>query len=58
METVVTVLQPGSLGIVEHKFSAEEIHKANAMVQKAVQNWRRNAILEKRNGILEEYIQK
>lgn len=58
METVVTVLQPGPLGILEHKFSAEEILKANATVERAVQNWRRNAILEKRSGILEDYIHK
>ncbi|XP_062023283.1 uncharacterized protein LOC133739515 isoform X1 [Rosa rugosa] len=58
METVVTVLQPGPLGIVEHKFSAEEIRKANATVQRAVQKWQQNAILEKRSRILEEYIQK
>nr|GEU69542.1 Gag-Pol polyprotein [Tanacetum cinerariifolium] len=36
METVVKVLQPGPLGIIEHKFSAEEIEKANATVKRAV----------------------
>ncbi|KAK4843025.1 hypothetical protein QYF36_002963 [Acer negundo] len=46
METVVKTLQPGPLGIVEHKFSAEEIHQANATVLRAVENWRRNAMLE------------
>ncbi|KAK5774358.1 hypothetical protein PVK06_042213 [Gossypium arboreum] len=30
METVIKVLQPGPLGIIEHKFSAEEIREANA----------------------------
>ncbi|RDX64753.1 hypothetical protein CR513_56656, partial [Mucuna pruriens] len=30
METVIKVLQPGPLGIIEHKFSADEIRKANA----------------------------
>ncbi|PSS14659.1 Cell division protein like [Actinidia chinensis var. chinensis] len=46
METVVKVLQPGPLGIVEHKFSAEEIREANATVKRAVENWRRNVNLE------------
>ncbi|CAN6690533.1 unnamed protein product [Malus baccata var. baccata] len=58
METVVKVLQPGPLGIIEHKFSAEEIRKANATVQRAVENWRRNAILEQTNPFLKDYIQK
>ncbi|KAF3629906.1 putative monothiol glutaredoxin-S2-like, partial [Capsicum annuum] len=35
METVVKVLQPGPLGIVEHKFSAEEIQKASDTVKQA-----------------------
>ncbi|KAI9080313.1 hypothetical protein K1719_037707 [Acacia pycnantha] len=30
METVMNVLQPGPLGIVEHKFSAKEISEAKA----------------------------
>lgn len=46
METVIAVLQPGPLGIVEHKFSSEEMHEANATVKRAVENWRRNANLE------------
>ncbi|CAN6561419.1 unnamed protein product [Malus baccata var. baccata] len=58
METVVKVLQPGPLGIIEHKFSNEEIHKANATVQRAVENWRRNAILEQTSPFLKDYIQK
>ncbi|MBA0655071.1 hypothetical protein Goklo_007590 [Gossypium klotzschianum] len=56
METVIKVLQPGPLGIIEHKFSAEEIREANATVRKAVENWRGNAIIEHRNGILKDYI--
>ncbi|XP_010243551.1 PREDICTED: uncharacterized protein LOC104587583 [Nelumbo nucifera] len=56
METVVKVLQPGPLGIIEHKFSAEEVYNAKATVDGAVDNWRRNAILEKRSHILEDYI--
>ncbi|KAF8401527.1 hypothetical protein HHK36_012467 [Tetracentron sinense] len=56
METVINVLQPGPLGIIEHKFSAEEIHKAKATVDRAVENWRRNANLEKRGQILKDHI--
>ncbi|KAK4779814.1 hypothetical protein SAY87_015920 [Trapa incisa] len=57
METVVRVLQPGPLGIVEHKFSAEELKDANATVRRAVENWRRSDSAEKRNNpSLREYI--
>ena len=42
LETLIKVLQPGPLGIVEHKFSAEEIREANATFKRAVDNWRRN----------------
>uniref|UniRef100_A0A2P2QG75 Uncharacterized protein n=1 Tax=Rhizophora mucronata TaxID=61149 RepID=A0A2P2QG75_RHIMU len=56
METVVKVLQPGPLGMVEHKFSAEEIREANDNVRTAVENWRRNANLEQKNGVLNDYI--
>lgn len=56
METVVKVLQPGPLGIIEHKFTAEEIQEANAAAKQAVQNWRRSAKLEKRNPIFRDYI--
>lgn len=56
METVVKVLQPGPLGIIEHKFSAEEIEKANAIVKRAVENWKRNAIIERNRPILKDYI--
>ncbi|CAL5194425.1 unnamed protein product [Lathyrus oleraceus] len=58
VETVIKVLQPGPLGIAEHKFSTDEIRSANATVAKAVANWRRNAILEDNNHILKDYIQK
>lgn len=58
METVIKVLQPGPLGIIEHKFSADEICRANATVAKAVANWRRNAIREDNNHILKDYIHK
>ncbi|KAF2314960.1 hypothetical protein GH714_037336 [Hevea brasiliensis] len=56
METVIKVLQPGPLVIVEHKFSAEEIHEAKATVRRAVENWRRNANLEHRSDILKYFI--
>ncbi|KAK3415585.1 uncharacterized protein LOC104456820 [Eucalyptus grandis] len=55
-ETVVRVLQPGPLGIIEHKFSTEEINEANATVRQAVEAWRRSAELEKRNPFLRDYI--
>ncbi|KAL3517476.1 hypothetical protein ACH5RR_020065 [Cinchona calisaya] len=58
METVVKVLQPGPLGIIEHKFSAEEIRKANATVKMAVENWRRNAQVEQHSPIFKEFIDK
>ena len=56
METVVKVLQPGPLGIIEHKFSAEEITRANATVKKAVENWKRNAIIERNKPISKDYL--
>ncbi|CAL1390431.1 unnamed protein product [Linum trigynum] len=56
VETVVKVLQPGPLGIIEHKFSNEEIREADATVRRAVENWRRNANLEQNN--LKDFIQK
>ncbi|KAL5060502.1 hypothetical protein RYX36_032106 [Vicia faba] len=58
VETVIKVLQPGPLGITEHKFSTDEIRNANVTVAKAVANWRRNTILEDKNHILKDYIQK
>lgn len=56
IETVVRVLQPGPLGIIEHKFSAQEIRNATATVEKALANWRRAAILEQQNDTLKDYI--
>lgn len=56
METVVKVLQPGPLGIIEHKFSTEEIEKAKATVKRAVENWKRNAIVERNRPILKDYV--
>ncbi|CAL5357587.1 unnamed protein product [Camellia sinensis] len=58
METVIKVLEPGPLGVVEHKFSAEEICEANATVSRAVENWRRNAKLEQNSNVLKDYIHK
>ncbi|XP_057534226.1 uncharacterized protein LOC130812689 [Amaranthus tricolor] len=55
VETVIRVLQPGPVGIVEHKFTDEEIREANSMVRNAVEYWRRRAMLEK-DGILKDYI--
>ncbi|KAF6135925.1 hypothetical protein GIB67_006817 [Kingdonia uniflora] len=34
METVVKALQPGPLGIIEHKFSAEEVRAATATIDR------------------------
>ncbi|MCL7045345.1 hypothetical protein MKW94_013960 [Papaver nudicaule] len=56
METVIGVLQPGPLGIIEHKFSAEEVRRAQSAVDKAVENWKRNAYLEKSSPIMKDYI--
>ena len=56
METVVKVLQPGPLGIIEHKFSAEEIREANATVHRAVENWQRKAKLEPKKHILKDFV--
>ncbi|CDP03535.1 unnamed protein product [Coffea canephora] len=58
METVIKVLQPGPLGIIEHKFSPEEICKANSTVMTAVENWRRNAKVEQQSPIFKEFIDK
>ncbi|XP_073048993.1 uncharacterized protein [Primulina eburnea] len=56
METVVNVLQPGPLGIIEHKFTAEEINKAKSTVNQAVENWRRNAYVERNSPFLRDFI--
>ncbi|KAF9605354.1 hypothetical protein IFM89_016489 [Coptis chinensis] len=56
METVIKVLQPGPLGIIEHKYSAEEVHEAKATVDRAVKNWKRNAAVEKTGAVMEDHI--
>ncbi|KAL6564234.1 hypothetical protein OROMI_015684 [Orobanche minor] len=55
-ETVVKVLQPGPLGIVEHKFTGEEIKRANSTVDRAVENWRRAAYIEQKSHFLKDFI--
>ncbi|KAG8085372.1 hypothetical protein GUJ93_ZPchr0010g11108 [Zizania palustris] len=50
VETVINVLQPGPVGIVEHKFTDAEIRAAGATVRQAVENWRRNCTLERNLG--------
>jgi chaperonin GroES len=47
VETVIHVLQPGPIGIVEHKFTDEDILEARATVKRAVDNWQRNWALER-----------
>ncbi|KAL3644805.1 hypothetical protein CASFOL_009985 [Castilleja foliolosa] len=56
VETVVKVLQPGPLGIVEHKFTGDEIKIANSTVNRAVDNWQRIAYVEQNNPFLKEFI--
>nr|KAJ0187044.1 hypothetical protein LSAT_V11C900476420 [Lactuca sativa] len=56
METMVKVLQHGPLGIIGHNFYAEEITKANSIVKKAVENWKRNEIIEKNRPLLKDYL--
>ncbi|KAF3572844.1 hypothetical protein F2Q69_00062512 [Brassica cretica] len=55
-ETVINVLQPGPLGIIEHKFTAREIREAKATVSTAVENWRRHSKLDHANGVLNDFI--
>ncbi|XP_040380388.1 uncharacterized protein LOC121054507 [Oryza brachyantha] len=50
VETVINVLQPGPIGIVEHKFTDAEIRNAQAVVRRAVQNWQKNWTLERNLG--------
>ena len=50
VETVIHVLQPGPVGIVEHKFTDAEILEARAILKKAVDNWRTNSTLERNHG--------
>ncbi|CAN6828742.1 unnamed protein product [Brassica oleracea] len=45
-ETVISVLQPGPLGIIEHNFTPQEIRQAKATVCKSVENWRRHSKLD------------
>ncbi|KAK8958344.1 hypothetical protein KSP40_PGU012654 [Platanthera guangdongensis] len=45
VETVADVLRPGPLGIVEHRFTAEEVRRAKATVDQAINNWKSNASL-------------
>ena len=51
METVINVLQPGPLGIIEHKFSAAEVQEAKATVKRAVANWRRYSTRERNSHV-------
>uniref|UniRef100_M8BIQ4 Uncharacterized protein n=1 Tax=Aegilops tauschii TaxID=37682 RepID=M8BIQ4_AEGTA len=50
VETVINVLQPGPIGIVEHKFTDAEIREAQVTVRSAVEKWRRNSALERNLG--------
>ncbi|KAL1558441.1 hypothetical protein AAHA92_08907 [Salvia divinorum] len=56
IETVVKVLQPGPLGVIEHKFTDEEIKSANLTVKRAVKNWQRTAYSERNNPIMKDFI--
>ena len=53
---MINVLQPGPLGIIEHKFTAQEIREAKAAVSTAVENWRRHSKLDHANGVLNDFI--
>ncbi|KAL0419985.1 UNVERIFIED_CONTAM: hypothetical protein Sradi_1412000 [Sesamum radiatum] len=46
-ETIVKVLQPGPLGIIEHKYTAKEMERAASTVRRAVENWQRTAFIER-----------
>eukprot|EP01018_Ginkgo_biloba_P008745 Gb_23223 [translate_table: standard] len=48
METVINVLQPGPLGIIEHKFSNKEIVEARAATDEAIENWRQAFLKRKK----------
>ena len=50
VEAVIHVVQPGPVGIVEHKFTDAEILEARAILKKAVDNWRTNSTLERNHG--------
>lgn len=47
VETVVNVLQPGPLGIVEHKYTNKEIVDAQASTEKAIESWRQASLKRK-----------
>ncbi|GLJ14061.1 hypothetical protein SUGI_0225000 [Cryptomeria japonica] len=47
MEVVIDVLQPGPLGVVEHKYSDHEIAEARSTTQKAIENWRQASLKRK-----------
>ncbi|WZY87441.1 hypothetical protein YC2023_044176 [Brassica napus] len=55
-ETVISVLRPGPLGIIEHKFTPQEIRQAKATVCRSVDNWRRHS--SHANGVLNHFIYK
>ncbi|KAG9140522.1 hypothetical protein Leryth_022147 [Lithospermum erythrorhizon] len=57
METVVKVIKPGPLGVVEHKFTAQEIYKARDTVSRAIQNWQKNASIERNSPIMKDFIE-
>jgi hypothetical protein len=50
VETVIHVLQPGPMGILEHKFTEAEILEARATVRRAVDTWRSNWTPERNLG--------
>ncbi|KAH7681697.1 hypothetical protein IHE45_05G073100 [Dioscorea alata] len=47
VETVINVLQPGPLGIVEYKYSATEVQAGKDTIHRTVETWRKNAALER-----------
>ncbi|KAK4407048.1 hypothetical protein Sango_0285800 [Sesamum angolense] len=56
VETIVKVLQPGPLGIIEHKFTAKEMERAASTVRRAVENWQRTAFIERNRRTLKDFI--
>ena len=48
VETVIDVLRPGPLGIIEHKFTVQEVKEAESIVEKAVANWKRNELFQRK----------
>ncbi|CAN7056288.1 unnamed protein product [Brassica rapa subsp. trilocularis] len=55
-ETVISVLRPGPLGIIEHKSTPQEILQAKATVCRSVDNWPRHS--NHANGVLNHFIYK